>query len=116
MTPWTTPLFAAIITLNGARRAVDDNDSPAMLMASPLCSYRQDPGGSKDPQTGGAGTGSLCQRHRPGADRGQALQPRGQHTEGIQQSHPIYIMLHPPIKSVSRSDPIKFLLLFSLSI
>lgn len=69
----------------------------ALPRSQPLLCFppRQDPGGGKDPQTGGAGTGSLCQRHRPGADRGQALQPRGEHTEGVQlrvNSHsPVYV-------------------------
>lgn len=77
------PIICCNNHLNGARRAFDDNYRPAMLMAFPLFSSWQDPGGSKDPQTGGAGTGSLCQRHRPGADRGQAVQPRGEHTEEL---------------------------------
>lgn len=76
-----------------------------MFMASPLFSSSQDPGGSKDPQTGGAGTGSLCQRHRPGADRGQALQPRGEHTEGNQ----LGVKSHIHLYCLSKHCTLKFL-------
>lgn len=37
----------------------------------------QDTRGSQDPQAGGARAGSRRQRHRPGAHRGQTVQPRG---------------------------------------
>lgn len=61
----------------GACRAFED------VHAAPRCCSLQDPGGSEDPQAGGAGASPLCQRHGAGADRGQAVQPRGDHTPSV---------------------------------
>lgn len=54
----------------------------------PLPRPPQDPRGSQDPQAGGAGAGSRRQRHRPGAHRGQTVQPRGKTPRRRRQMDP----------------------------